>query len=99
MKGNVKTQENETYYQNKIDVSNSERNKGITLVALVVTIVVLLILAGITINYIMGDNSIFKKASDAKIEYQIAQAREKLEITFGHAKILKHTEKEYNQNN
>ena len=40
MKGNVKTQENETYYQNKIDVSNSERNKGITLVALVVTIVV-----------------------------------------------------------
>ena len=43
-----------------------EKTKGITLVALVVTIVVLLILAGITIMYTMGDNSIFKKAQDAK---------------------------------
>lgn len=39
---------------------------GITLVALVVTIVVLLILAGITIMYTMGENSIFKKAQEAK---------------------------------
>ncbi|MCI9087336.1 MAG: prepilin-type N-terminal cleavage/methylation domain-containing protein [Clostridia bacterium] len=43
-----------------------KRQKGITLVALVVTIVVLLILAGITIMYTMGENSIFKKAQDAK---------------------------------
>ena len=40
--------------------------QGITLVALVVTIVVLLILAGITIMYTMGENSIFKKAQEAK---------------------------------
>lgn len=40
--------------------------KGITLVALVVTVVVLLILAGITITYLIGDNSIFKLAQDAK---------------------------------
>ena len=40
--------------------------RGITLVALVVTIVVLLILAGVTLMYTMGDNSIFKKAQDAK---------------------------------
>ncbi len=43
-----------------------ENNQGITLVALVVTIVVLLILAGITIMYTMGENSIFKKAQEAK---------------------------------
>ena len=43
-----------------------QKNNGITLVALVVTIVVLLILAGITIMYTMGDNSIFKKAQEAK---------------------------------
>ena len=43
-----------------------KNNKGITLVALVVTIVVLLILAGVTLMYTMGDNSIFKKAQDAK---------------------------------
>ena len=39
--------------------------KGITLVALVVTIVVLLILAGITINTLFSDNGIIKKAQDA----------------------------------
>jgi hypothetical protein len=44
----------------------SEGQLGITLVALVVTIVVLLILAGITIMYVMGENSIFQKAQDAK---------------------------------
>ena len=44
----------------------NKKQSGITLVALVVTIVVLLILAGITIMYTMGDNSIFKKAQEAK---------------------------------
>ncbi|MCI9087172.1 MAG: type II secretion system protein [Clostridia bacterium] len=43
-----------------------KEQSGITLVALVVTIVVLLILAGITIMYTMGENSIFKKAQEAK---------------------------------
>ena len=43
-----------------------KKSAGITLVALVVTIVVLLILAGITIMYTMGENSIFKKAQEAK---------------------------------
>lgn len=43
-----------------------KRNKGITLIALVVTVVVLLILAGITLTYVLGDNSIFKLAQDAK---------------------------------
>ena len=40
--------------------------KGITLIALVVTIVVLLILAGVSINLVLGDNGIVKKAQDAK---------------------------------
>ncbi len=44
----------------------SKKQAGITLVALVVTIVVLLILAGITIMYTIGENSIFKKAQEAK---------------------------------
>ncbi|MCI9087736.1 MAG: type II secretion system protein, partial [Clostridia bacterium] len=53
-------------YTKKRLLKNREEQKGITLVALVVTIVVLLILAGITIMYTMGENSIFKKAQDAK---------------------------------
>ena len=38
--------------------------KGITLVALVVTIVVLLILAGVSINTVLGDDGIIKKAKE-----------------------------------
>ena len=53
---------------------------GITLVALVITIVVLLILAGITIMYVMSDNGIFKKASDAKLKTDIASWQERLEL-------------------
>ena len=42
------------------------KNKGITLVALVVTIVVLLILAGVSINLVLGDNGIIAKAKEAQ---------------------------------
>ena len=41
------------------------QNKGITLIALVVTIVVLLILAGITINLVFSENGIIAKAREA----------------------------------
>ena len=41
------------------------KNKGVTLISLVVTIVVLLILAGITIGTIFNDNGIIKKAQEA----------------------------------
>jgi len=60
--------------------SDKTSTAGITLVALVVTIVVLLILAGITIMYVMGDNSIFQKASDAKFKTEIGQWQERLEL-------------------
>ena len=43
-----------------------KNKKGITLVALVVTMVVLLILAGLSINLVLGDNGIVKKAQEAK---------------------------------
>lgn len=39
---------------------------GITLIALVVTIVILLILAGVTISTLFGDDGIIKKAQEAK---------------------------------
>ena len=43
-----------------------KNNKGITLVALVVTIVVLLILAGVSINLVLGNNGIIAKAKEAE---------------------------------
>ena len=69
--------------------------KGITLVALVVTIVVLLILAGFSINTVLGDDGIIKKAKEAAettkrvsaeeemnrlvLEYQLAKSDENFE--------------------
>ena len=46
--------------------NNMRKNKGITLVALVVTIVVLLILAGVSINLVLGNNGIIARAKDAE---------------------------------
>lgn len=51
--------------------------KGITLIALVITIIVLLILAGISISSIMGDNGIIAKAKAAKEKTDIATSEEK----------------------
>ena len=53
-----------------------DNNRGITLVALVVTIVVLLILAGITIVYVFGDNGVFGKAKEAKDKTEQAKQDE-----------------------
>ena len=41
-------------------------NRGITLIALIVTIIVLLILAGISISMLTGQNGILKRAAEAK---------------------------------
>ena len=52
--------------QYREEENNMKNNKGITLVALVVTIVVLLILAGVSINLVLGNNGIIAKAKDAE---------------------------------
>ena len=61
----------------------SKRENGITLIALVVTIVVLLILAGITISLVFGSNGVIKKAQEANENTKIAQVREQLELAKG----------------
>ena len=52
------------------------RNKGITLIALVITIIVLLILAGVSIAMLTGENGILKQAQRAKNETEQAQMEE-----------------------
>jgi len=54
--------------------------KGITLIALVITIIILIILAGVAINLSIGDNGIFSKAKQAKEEYANAQGYEETQI-------------------
>ena len=51
-------------------------SKGITLIALVITIIVLLILAGVAIAMLSGENGILKKAADAKMKTEEAQTNE-----------------------
>ena len=53
-----------------------KEQKGITLVALIITIIVLLILAGVTISFAIGDGSIFNKSKNAVNTYKNAQDNE-----------------------
>ena len=57
-----------------------KKEKGITLVALVITIIVLLILAGVTISLVVGDNGVVQKARDAKTNMGNAQKQENEEL-------------------
>ena len=54
--------------------------KGITLVALVVTIVVLLILAGVSINLVIGENGLINKAKEAADATRQAAINDQIEI-------------------
>ena len=51
-------------------------NKGITLVALVVTIIVLIILAGISISLVLGNDGILGKAKSGRNNYAVAANEE-----------------------
>ena len=54
--------------------------KGITLIALVITIIVLLILAAISITMLTGDNSILKRSVDAKERTELSSLKEEAQI-------------------
>lgn len=59
--------------------------EGITLIALVVTIIVLLILAGVTMNLLLGNNGIINRTNEAKTTYIKEAARE--EVNLGWADV------------
>lgn len=61
-------------------IKNIKRKNGITLIALVITIIVLLILAGVSISMLSGDNSILGRAVDAKEKTTKAQKEESLKL-------------------
>ena len=66
-------------YQKSSKRVYSRSDKAITLIALIVTIIVLLILAGVTINLAVNNQGIFNKAKTATGAYKMAGAREKIE--------------------
>ena len=57
-----------------------KNSRGITLIALVITIIVLLILAGVSIAMLTGENGILTKASDASRETEIASVKEQARL-------------------
>lgn len=69
------------------NIIRNRQNKGITLIALVVTIVVLIILAGVSINLVIGSNGIMSKAKQSKIRTSLASYKEQLGIFIADKKI------------
>ena len=60
----------------KYDEKSIKSNSAITLIALIITIIVLLILAGVTLSMVMGESGIFSKANKASEQTQISNAKE-----------------------
>lgn len=64
----------------KVIKQKQNLSKGITLIALVITIIVLLILAAISIATLTGDNGILTKATEAKRKTEEASAKERIQV-------------------
>ena len=73
---------------------SKEKNTGITLIALVVTIIILLILAGVTIVTLTGDNGLLNKSKLAVEKYSDGEIGEQIKLAY----IELQTEKLYNSN-
>ena len=76
----------------KVSIKNKVNTKiesGITLIALVVTIIVLLLLAGISIQMLTGDNGILKRAAESKEETEIEQIVENARIDIINTQLSK----------
>ena len=65
-----------------------KNNKGITLIALVITIIVLLILAGVSIAMLTGENGILTQAGRAKYTQIEGQVREEINLAVQAAKMF-----------
>ena len=81
----ITKKENNKYGQKKLKNQKNlggkimlKNKKGITLIALVVTIVVLLILAGVTISLLLDENGIIAKSKDARTETRVSQIEDEV---------------------
>lgn len=65
-----------------------QKNNGITLIALVITIIVLLILVGVTIATLLGDNGVLTKATEAKNEQADATVEEAIKLAWNEYQMM-----------
>lgn len=73
-----------------------KKQNGITLVALVITIIVLLILAGVTISMVVGDNGIITRSKQSKYDSMTAEAVEKMDMIVAAAQMEIEQQSNYN---
>ena len=71
---------------------NFNQKKGITLIALVVTIIVLLLLAGVSISMLTGQNSVLKRAGQAKEKTDQSQLEEEIKLGLTETNIEKNVQ-------
>ena len=64
-----------------------KNNYGITLIALAVTIIIMLILAGVTISALTGNSGISSNANQARIQNELAQYKEQMELYLAEKKV------------
>ena len=82
------------YKHKHISTLKNRKTKGITLIALVITIVILLILSGITIVSLTGENGILKRAQVAKDTTNKNQAAETMNLKITNIQISSYAEKQ-----
>ena len=75
------------FFMEKLNLKTRKNQKGITLVALVITIIILLILAGIVISSLTGENGILTRANDSKTQTEIGKEKEILQLAYTSAII------------
>lgn len=68
------------------------KNKGVTLIALVITIIILIILASISISLILGNDGIFHQANQAREITTINSYKEKIDLILTEEKMKQYTE-------
>ena len=78
---------------------DTKNNNGITLIALIITIIIMLILAGVVISLTLGENGLFSTAKYAVTKTEEEKAREKLELALVDLQAKKYTDIEnYDEN-
>ncbi len=73
----------------RVLIDPNKNNHAITLIALIITIIILLILAGVTINVLIGENGLFNIAKRVGDEYEKAAIKEEIETTIINIKAEK----------
>ena len=72
----------------------TKENKGVTLIALAVTIIVMLILAGVTVSTLTGNSGITSKAQLAKKMSKVSSEREAIQLEVSLAKMEKYLDED-----